>query len=99
MRFGGLAIPLFHNDAKYEYENSRKLTSSLTQLNKDQDQIYSVNEREQKSIKTNAKINKDGRYKATLTKLRTRLKEKRKVLNDKTQEKKSIKLVNGIPYQ
>ena len=30
--FGGLAIPLFHNDAKYEYENSRKLTSSLTQL-------------------------------------------------------------------
>ena len=23
VRFGGLAIPLFHNDAKYEYENSR----------------------------------------------------------------------------
>ena len=36
VRFGGLAIPLFHNDAKYEYENSRKLTSSLTQLIKDQ---------------------------------------------------------------
>ena len=25
VRFAGLAIPLFHNDAKYEYENSRKL--------------------------------------------------------------------------
>ena len=23
LRFGGLAIPLFHNDAKYEYENSK----------------------------------------------------------------------------
>ena len=31
VRFGGLAIPLLHNDAKYEYENSRKLTASLTQ--------------------------------------------------------------------
>ena len=31
VRFGRLAIPLFHNDVKYEYENSRKLTSSLTQ--------------------------------------------------------------------
>ena len=25
LRFGGLAIPLFHKDAQYEYENSRKL--------------------------------------------------------------------------
>ena len=30
MRFGGLAILLFHNDAKYECQNSKKLTSSLT---------------------------------------------------------------------
>ena len=56
MRFGGLAIPLFHNDAKYEYENSRKLTSSLTQLIKGQYQIYSVNETKQKSIQTKNKI-------------------------------------------
>ena len=47
LRFGGLAISLFHNDAKYKYQNSRK----LTQLNKDQDQIYSVNKAEQKSKK------------------------------------------------
>ena len=26
VRFGGLEVTLFHNDAKYEYENSRKLT-------------------------------------------------------------------------
>ena len=31
VRFGRLAIPLFHNHVKCEYENCRKLTSSLTQ--------------------------------------------------------------------
>ena len=87
VRFGGLAIPLFHNDAKYEYENSRKLTSSLTQLIKDQYQIYSVNETEQKSIKLNIKINKEERYRATLTELRTQLDENQRRLNNVTQKK------------
>ena len=67
VRFGGLAIPLFHNNAKYDYQNSRKLTLSLTQLIKDQYHIYSVSETEQKSIKSNMLINKEERYKATLT--------------------------------
>ena len=87
VRFGGITIPLFHNDAKYEYENSRKLTSSLTQSIKNQYQIYSDNKTEQKSIKLNIKINKEERYKATLTELRTQLDEKQKHLNDITQEK------------
>ena len=59
VKFGGLAIPLFHNDAKHEYENSRKLTSSLALLIKDEYQIHSVNETEQKSVKLNIKINKE----------------------------------------
>ena len=37
--FSELAIPLFHNDATYEYENSRKLTPLLTQSIKNQYQI------------------------------------------------------------
>ena len=88
VKFGGLAISLFHNDAKYENENSRKLTSSLTQLIKDQYQIYSVNKTEQKSIKSNIKINKEERYKATLTKLQTRPNKNQKRLNDIAQEKR-----------
>ena len=71
VRFGRLEIPLFHNDAKYEYQNSRNFTSSLTQSIKNQYQIYSVNETKQKSIKLNRKINKEERYKANLTELRT----------------------------
>ena len=85
VRFSGLAIPQL--DVKYEYENSRKLILSLTQLIKDQCQIYSVNEAEQKSIKTNIKIDKKERYKATLIKLRTHLNENQKHLNDKSQVK------------
>ena len=50
-RFGELAIQLLQNDAKYEYENSRKLKSSRTKLIKGPYQIYSVNETEQKSKK------------------------------------------------
>ena len=88
VRFGGLAIPLFCNDVKYEYENFRKITTSLTHLIKDQYQIYSVNETEQKSIKSNIKINKEEQYKAILTELRTQLNENQKRLNDITQEKR-----------
>ena len=69
---------------KYEYENSRKLLSSLTQLIKDQYQIYSVNETEQKLIKLNIQRNKEERYKATLTELRTQLDENQRRLNDIT---------------
>ena len=87
VRFGRLEIPLFHNDAKYEYQNSRNFTSSLTQSIKNQYQIYSVNETKQKSIKLNMKINKEERYKANLTELRTQLDENQKGLNDMTQEK------------
>ena len=54
-----LAIPLFYKDAKYKFENCRKLTSLLTQSIKNQYQIYSVNKTEQKSIKLNIKIKKN----------------------------------------
>ena len=82
-----LAIPLFYKDAKYKFENCRKLTSLLTQSIKNQYQIYSVNKTEQKSIKLNIKISKEERYKATLTELGTQLNENQKRLDDITQEK------------
>ena len=43
--------------------------------------------KQQKSIKLNIKINKEKRYKATLTELRTHLDENEKHLNDITREK------------
>ena len=97
VKSGGLAIPLFHNDAKYEFQNYRKLKSSLTHLIKDQHQIYSVNETEQKSIKLNIKINKEERYKATLTELRTQLDQNQKGLNDIRQEKRVSNWLKAYP--
>ena len=94
VRFGGLAIPLFHNDMKYEYESSRKLTSSLTHTIKDQYQIIQSTKRKKKSIKSNININKEQRYKANLTELRTQMDENQR----HKAEKSSIKLAKGIPY-
>ena len=87
MRFGRLAILLFHNDGKYEHENFRKLTLSLMQLIIDQYQTYSVTNMEQNSIGTNIKINKKEPYKEALTELRTHLNENQKHLNNITQAK------------
>ena len=42
-RFGGLGISLFHENAGTESENSRKLTSKLTNLIKGQSILYSMN--------------------------------------------------------
>ena len=97
VRFVGLAILLFNNDAKYEYENSKILTSSLNQLIKDQYQIYSVSEMEQKSTKSNIKINKEEQYKATLTELRTQLNENQKRLDDITHEKAVSNRLKAYP--
>ena len=51
-RFGGLGILLIHENVGIEFENSRKLTSSLTDLIKDQSVPYSINRLEQRKIKT-----------------------------------------------
>ena len=78
LRFGGLAIPLFHKDAQYEYENSRNLTSSLAKLIKEQNQMYIVNELEIKSIKGNIKTEKEERHKTTLVEIKRLLTENEK---------------------
>ena len=79
MRFGGQTIPLFHNDAKHKYENSRKLTLSLTPLIKDQYQIYAfifnlLNITKVNQIKHKYKKRRIV-YKATLTKLQVQMNE------------------------
>ena len=62
-RFGGLGIPLFHENASMEFENSRKLTSSLTHLIKDLSVLYSLNGIEQEKIKTTIKTERGNIHK------------------------------------
>ena len=42
-RHGGLNISVFHETAKFEYENSRIMTRQLTNLIINQDPIYTAN--------------------------------------------------------
>ena len=50
-RFGGLAIPIFYEQATVEYSNSRKLTAQLAPLIKNQIKQYTVDKTQIKIIK------------------------------------------------
>ena len=43
-RYGGLGIPIFYSIAAFEYENSRKITSTLRNLIKDQNTQCSIDQ-------------------------------------------------------
>ena len=86
-RFGGLGIPLFHENARIALENSRKLTSSLTDLIKDQSVLYSANGSEQKKIKTTIKTERENIHKNVLNTLPNRLNENQLRLNSINREK------------
>ena len=62
-------ILFFHETAKFEYENSRKITKQLTNLIINQDPIYTVNSSEVSKLKIKIKTEKEERYKNILQKL------------------------------
>ena len=86
-RTGGLGIPLFHENTAFEFENSRKLTSSLTDLIKDQSVLYSVHGIEQKKLKTKIKTEREHIHKNVLNTLQNYLKENQLCLNSINREK------------
>ena len=75
-RFGGI-----------EFENSRKLTSSLTDLIKDQSVLYSVNDIEQKKIKKTIKTERENTHKNVLNTLQNHLNENQLRLKSINREK------------
>ena len=79
--------PLFHENAGIEFENSRKLTSSLTNLIKDQSVLHSVNGFEQKKIKATIKTERESIHKNVLNTLQNRLNENQLRLNSINREK------------
>ena len=89
-RYGGLGIPIFFQCAQYEYNNSRKLTSSLSQLIIDQNTTYTVYEQQSKKIKSTIKQKREDRCKNLLQELRNNMPEKQNKLNDVSQELKRL---------
>ena len=61
-KFGRLGIPVFHKKAGIEFDKSRKLTSSLTNLIKDQSVLHSVNGTEQQKTKTAIKTERENMH-------------------------------------
>ena len=92
-RFGGLAVPIFHKIACFGYENSRKLTSPLSELIKEQSLVYSINDFQQKKLKNEIKTERPRRYKSTLTQLQSRTNGN----EYRNTGKRNIKLANFIP--
>ena len=66
-RFGGLAIPIFYDQASAEYSNSRKLTVQLAPLLKNQVHQYTVHETQ---IKINKQVIKKRKVRSTPHQLR-----------------------------
>ena len=66
-RFGGLAIPIFYDQASTEYSNSRKLTVQLARLLKNQVNQYTVHETQ---IKINKQVIKKRKVRSTPHQLR-----------------------------
>ena len=58
-RYGGLAIPVFHEQAEVEYINSRRITTELTSLITDQQMECTVDEVAIKKIKLQIKSEKE----------------------------------------
>ena len=79
-RYSRLAIPMFYELAKTEYESSRKITSELTALIINQSSQYNINERKAKQLKQNIKRIKESNYKRCLQELIVQMDEKEKQL-------------------
>ena len=56
-----LAIPLFHEIASLEYKNSNNLTTSLSQLIKNQSEVYHVNKIDWRKIESDIRFERERR--------------------------------------
>ena len=77
-RYGGLAIPIFHEQAKVKYNNSRRITTELTSLITVQQIEYTVDELAIKKIKLEIKNEKENTYKHIMEHLKDNVSEKSK---------------------
>ena len=77
-RYGGLAIPIFHELAKTEFKNSRKITPELALLIINQSSQYNINERKAGQLKQDIKWIKESNYKSCLQDLIVQMNEKEK---------------------
>ena len=86
-QFGGLAIPIFYEQAKVEYSNSRKLTAHPIPLIENQNKLYAVDKTQIKIAKQVIKKEKEDLCHTNLDQLRNNLSKKSKRLLEISIEK------------
>ena len=77
-RYGGLGIPIFDEEAQFEYSNSRRITTQLTSLLTVQQMEYAVEELAIKKIKLVIKNEKENTYKNVMEHLKVNMSNKLK---------------------
>ena len=78
VRYGGLGIPDFIKLSSLEYDNSRKITSSLASAIKDQVTTYEINKKDINHIKNEIKSAKEKRCIDLLNNLKMKCQSHRK---------------------
>ena len=96
-RFGGIAIPIFYEQAALKYSNSRKLIAQLAPLIKNQIKQYTVDKTQIKITKQFIKKEKQDRCQTSLDHLRNNLSEKSKRLRDVSIEKGASNWLTAPP--
>ena len=96
-RFGGIAIPIFYEQAALKYSNSRKLIAQLAPLIKNQIKQYTVDKTQIKITKQFIKKEKQDRCQTSLDHLRNNLSEKSKRLLDVSIEKGASNCLTALP--
>ena len=96
-RYGRLSIPVFHEQADVEYNNSRKITAERTSLITVQQIKYTVDELTIKKIKLKIKKEKENTYKYIMEHLKENMSEKSKRLLQLSTEKGVSNWITMLP--
>ena len=96
-RYGGLVIPIFHEQAEVEYNNSRRITTELTSLIIAQQMEYMVDELTIKKIKLKIKNEKENRHKNVMEHLKDNMSEKSKRLLQLSTERSVSNWLTMLP--
>ena len=97
-RYEGLTIPIFHEQAEVEHNNSRRIIAELTSLITVQQMEHTVDELAIKKIKSVIKKEKEIAYKYIMVHLKENISEKSKQLLQLSTEKGVSNWLTMLPF-
>ena len=99
VRLGGLGIPIFSEMCDREFNNSKRMTETLTKNIKNQVFEYTVDREEEKKIQQAIKKERQDHHENLLKEIRKSLTKEELRANDLTQMKGSSAWLNALPLE